>query len=80
MCSVEAQQAHVRTLLAAGRYEEAAESARELFERCTKAGMQVSHLHLTDSNAASIAPPVCCPGIFLPLLINLMCKSVLSCL
>ena len=40
-CRVEAQQAHVRTMLAAGRYEEAAESARKLFESCTEAGMQV---------------------------------------
>ena len=40
-CRVEAQQAHVRTLLVTGRYEEAAESARELFESCTEAGMQV---------------------------------------
>lgn len=31
----------MRTLLVTGRYEEAAESARELFERCTEAGMQV---------------------------------------
>jgi len=31
----------VRTLLAAGRYEEAAEAARELFESCTEAGLQV---------------------------------------
>ncbi len=40
-CRTDAQQAHVRTLLAAGRYEEAAESARDLFESCTEAGMQV---------------------------------------
>jgi len=31
----------VRTLLVAGRYEEAAEAARELFESCTEAGLQV---------------------------------------
>ena len=31
----------MRTLLVAGRYEEAAEAARELFESCTEAGLQV---------------------------------------
>ncbi|KAL3146194.1 hypothetical protein ABBQ32_002900 [Trebouxia sp. C0010 RCD-2024] len=43
---IEAQQAQVRTLLVTGRYEEAAESARELFERCTEAGMQVQAVEL----------------------------------
>ena len=40
-CRTDAKQAHVRTLLTAGRCEEAAESARELFEDCTEAGQQV---------------------------------------
>ena len=31
----------MRTLLVAGRYKEAAEAARELFESCTEAGLQV---------------------------------------
>ncbi|KAL0018583.1 hypothetical protein WJX79_009184 [Trebouxia sp. C0005] len=43
---MDAQQAHVRTLLVAGRYDEAAEAARELFESCTEAGLQVQAVEL----------------------------------
>ncbi|DBA68299.1 TPA: hypothetical protein ACH3X2_013621 [Trebouxia sp. C0005] len=43
---IDAQQAHVRTLLVAGRYDEAAEAARELFESCTEAGLQVQAVEL----------------------------------
>ena len=45
-CRTDAKQAHVRTLLTAGRCEEAAESARELFEDCTEAGQQVCQFFL----------------------------------
>ena len=49
-CRTDAQQAQVRPLLAAGRYEEAAELARELFEVCTESGMQVRGISNDDDN------------------------------
>lgn len=36
------EQANVRTMLVAGRHEEAADSACQLFDDCREAGMQVT--------------------------------------